>query len=164
MVEAPLMKKVLDLLDELGVMGYTVVAALPVKDGSWHRDGLVGRAGAVVQIFCIIDESRVDAVVDPLFKMISRQIGIVTISDIQVSRRTCSGLAMSLVSPGSVFARSRWHRSRRLRRRSSGRSKPERAGERADLNPRHADLCGMCQREGSRFSVRTNRASPWRRR
>ena len=89
MVEAPLMKRVLDLLDELGVTGYTVIAALAGrgKDGTWHRDGLVGRAGAVVQIFCIVDETRVDAVVEPLFKMVSRQIGIVTISDIQVIRR-----------------------------------------------------------------------------
>ena len=88
MVEAPLLNRVLALLDELGVTGYTVLPALAGrgKDGSWHRDGLVGRAGSVVQIFCILDESRIDAVIEPLFKIISRQIGIVTISDVQVIR------------------------------------------------------------------------------
>ena len=72
-----------------GLEAMLVIAALAGrgKDGSWHRDGLVGRAGAVVQIFCIVDQSRVDAVAEPLFKMISRQIGIVTITDIQVIRR-----------------------------------------------------------------------------
>jgi PII-like signaling protein len=88
MVEEPLMKRVLALLDTHGVTGYTVLAALAGrgKDGTWHRDGHVGRAGAVVQISCILDESRVDAVLEPLFTVVSRQIGIVTISDVQVIR------------------------------------------------------------------------------
>lgn len=88
MVEAPLMKRVLDLLDQQGVSGYTVLPALAGRghDGAWHRDGLVGRVGAVVQIFCILDEGRIDAVLEPLFKLVSRQIGIVTVSDVQVIR------------------------------------------------------------------------------
>ncbi len=88
MVEAPLMTRVLKLLDDLGVRGYTVLPALAGKgqDGSWHRDGQVGRVGSVVQIFCILDEARVDAVIEPLFKLVSRQIGIVTLSDVQVIR------------------------------------------------------------------------------
>ena len=88
MVEAPLLRRVLSILDEQKVTGYTVLSALAGrgKDGSWHRDGQVGRAGEVVQIFCILDESRVDAVLTPLFNVISRQIGIVTISDVQVIR------------------------------------------------------------------------------
>ncbi|MBX9682831.1 MAG: DUF190 domain-containing protein [Hyphomicrobium sp.] len=89
MVEAPLMKRVLTLLDQQGVTGYTVLPALAGRgiDGSWHRDGLVGRVGSVVQIFCILDEARVDAVIEPLFDLVSRQIGIVTISDVQVIRK-----------------------------------------------------------------------------
>jgi PII-like signaling protein len=88
MVEAPLMMRVLSLLDDQKVSGYTVVPAIAGRgnDGTWHRDGLVGRAGAVVQIFCIMDESRVEQVLEPLFKLVSRQIGIVTISDVQVIR------------------------------------------------------------------------------
>jgi PII-like signaling protein len=88
MVEAPLMKRVLALLDENNVGGYTVLQAYAGrgKDGSWHRDGMVGRAGALVQIFCIVDESRIDTVLAPVFELVSRQIGIVTISDVQVIR------------------------------------------------------------------------------
>lgn len=88
MVEAPLMRRMLTLLDENGVTGYTVLQAHAGRgqDGSWHRDGMVGRAGAVVQIFCIVDESRVDAVLEAVFKLVSRQIGIVTLSDVQVIR------------------------------------------------------------------------------
>lgn len=88
MVEAPLLNRVLAILDEQNVGGYTVLQALAGRgaDGSWHQDGLVGRVGSVVQVFCIVDESRLDATLEPLFKVVSRQIGIVTVSDIAVIR------------------------------------------------------------------------------
>lgn len=88
MVEAPLMQRVINLLDEQKVGGYTVLPVLAGrgKDGAWHRDGVVGRAGALVMIFCILDETRVNEVLAPLYAMISRQIGIVTVSDVQVIR------------------------------------------------------------------------------
>ena len=88
MVEAPLMQRVLTVLDQQGVSGYTVLPVLAGrgKDGAWHRDGVVGRAGALVTIFCILDEARVDEVLQPLFKLVSRQIGIVTVSDVEVIR------------------------------------------------------------------------------
>ncbi|MEM7774207.1 MAG: DUF190 domain-containing protein [Pseudomonadota bacterium] len=88
MVEAPLMSRVLEILDEQGVSGYTVLPALAGKgkDGSWHRDGLVGRVGSMVQVLCIIDESRIDDVLAPLFKLVSQQIGIVSVSDVRVIR------------------------------------------------------------------------------
>jgi PII-like signaling protein len=88
MVEAPLMRRVVALLDDLQVNGYTVLPALAGrgKGGTWDREGLVGRAGAVVMIFCIVDEGRIDAILEPLFKLVSRQIGIVTITDVQVIR------------------------------------------------------------------------------
>jgi PII-like signaling protein len=87
-VEMPVMSRVLTLLDDLNVSGYTVIPAIAGRghDGTWHRDGLVGRAGAVVVIFCIVDESRVQAILEPLFKLVSRQIGIVSVSDVQVIR------------------------------------------------------------------------------
>lgn len=88
MIEAPLMARVLAILSDKDVSGYTVLQAYAGhgKDGSWHRDGMVGRAGAVVQIFCIVDESRIDAVLEAVFAVVSRQIGIVTVSDVQVVR------------------------------------------------------------------------------
>ena len=89
MVEAPLVARVLALLDERNVTGYTVLPAIAGRGrgGSWHRDGLVGQAGAVVQIVSIVVESRVDEVLEPLFALVSRQIGIVSVCDVQVIRR-----------------------------------------------------------------------------
>jgi PII-like signaling protein len=88
MVEAPILPRVLALLDAQGATGYTVLPVLAGRgqDCAWHRDGVIGRAGSVLNVFCILDESRVDAVLEPLFKLITRQIGIVTVSDVQVIR------------------------------------------------------------------------------
>lgn len=87
-VESPILSRVVELLDRQHVTGYTVLPALAGRgaDGDWHRDGLVGRAGSAVLVFCIIDESRVDEVLEPLFQLVSRQIGIVTVSEVQVIR------------------------------------------------------------------------------
>ncbi len=88
MVETPLMKRVISILDQHGVGGYTVLPVLAGKgkDGAWHRDGLVGRAGTLVMIFCIVDETRVDEVLGAVFTLVEKQIGIVTVSDVQVIR------------------------------------------------------------------------------
>ena len=88
MVEAPLMNRMIDILESLEVGGYTIVPAIAGrgKSGSWHRDGQVGRVGAVVQIFCIVDESRIDEILTPIFELVAQQIGIVTVSDTRVIR------------------------------------------------------------------------------
>ena len=88
MVEAPLMNRMIDILEQLEVGGYTVVPAIAGRgqSGTWHRDGQVGRVGSVVQIFCIVDESRVDELLNPIFELVAQQIGIVTVSDVHVIR------------------------------------------------------------------------------
>ena len=88
MIESPLLARLTSLLDELGVHGYTVIPALAGRgaDGAWHRDGTIGRAGSLVMVFCIIDADRVEAVLDPLFQLIKDQIGIVSVSDVEVIR------------------------------------------------------------------------------
>jgi PII-like signaling protein len=87
-IESPLMSRMVRILDEAGIGGYTVVSALAGKgtSGAWHRDGVVGRAGSLVLIYCILDESKVDAVLDRVYELLAKQIGIVTVSDVQVVR------------------------------------------------------------------------------
>ena len=87
-IEAPVMDLVTDLLDELQVTGYTV---LPViggrgRTGAWRRDGMVGEAGQAVMIVCVTRAEKVEDVLDPLYELISRQIGIITVSDCEVVR------------------------------------------------------------------------------
>jgi PII-like signaling protein len=88
-VEAPVLGRLLDLLDRLAVTGYTVLPALAGRgrEGTWRRSGLVSEAGRMVVVVCILDEARVDEVLDPIFGLVSRQIGIVTLSDVEVVRQ-----------------------------------------------------------------------------
>lgn len=85
-VEAPLLSRVIALLDELDVSGYTVFPAIAGRGsvGSWHRDS--SHVQPAKQILCIVDESREHEVLEPLFRLVSRQIGIITVSDVRVLR------------------------------------------------------------------------------
>jgi nitrogen regulatory protein PII len=87
-IEQPALNRVLDALDKLAVTGYTVypVIAGHGREGSWRADGLVSDAGRMVSVVCVCDSSKVDAVVEPVFKIVGRQIGIVAISDCEVIR------------------------------------------------------------------------------
>ena len=88
-VEAPIMNRLLDLLDRLAVTGYTVIPALAGRgrEGSWRRAGLVSDAGQMVAVICVLDDSRIAEVLEPVYRLVSRQIGIVTVSDVEVVRR-----------------------------------------------------------------------------
>jgi PII-like signaling protein len=86
-IEAPMLNRLLDLLDRLSVTGYTVVPAIAGRGrgGSW-REGQLTDAGRMVLVICITDPSRVSEVLDPVYKLLARQIGIVTVSDVAVVR------------------------------------------------------------------------------
>jgi nitrogen regulatory protein PII len=87
-VEAPALPRLLDRLDRAAVSGYTVIPALAGRgrEGSWRGEGLAGDAGRMVIVVCITDATRVDAVLEAAYAIVSRQIGIVTMSDVSVIR------------------------------------------------------------------------------
>ncbi|MBI1386213.1 MAG: transcriptional regulator [Rhizobiales bacterium] len=87
-IEAPLVSRVLAILDQQKATGYTVVPAMAGRGdhGRWDRDGLIGRAGSMVMVISIVDEKLVEPILTPLFALLSRQIGIVTVCDVQVVR------------------------------------------------------------------------------
>ena len=88
LIEAPILRRLLTLLDELDVSGYTVVPAIAGRGrgGSWHREAAVGEAGRMVMVYCIVDEKRVEDILKPVFELVSRQIGIVSVADVEVVR------------------------------------------------------------------------------
>lgn len=88
-VEMPAVKRILRFLDENDVSGYTVLPALAGRGDSgkaWTREGLVTEAGRMVTILMIIDEARLAPVFDALYEMVSRQIGVIAVSDCAVVR------------------------------------------------------------------------------
>jgi PII-like signaling protein len=87
-IEAPAMNRLLELLDEEGVTGYTVFPALAGRghDGSWRRDDSFNNASHMVLIMCIMDEAKAGIMLEKAYKLVSRHIGIVTMSDVAVVR------------------------------------------------------------------------------
>ncbi len=87
-VEAPIVRRLTQSLDEAGVTGYTVMPALSGKgiDGSWSRDGQIIDAGRMVVVLCIVDDSMKDAILELTAPILKRQIGIVCLSEVEVLR------------------------------------------------------------------------------
>lgn len=87
-VEAPLEERLTRLLDKLSVKGYTVIPAISGRgqEGGWRREGLVGGAGQMIVIVCILDPSRADEIISKLYDFMQNRIGIISISDVDVIR------------------------------------------------------------------------------
>jgi nitrogen regulatory protein PII len=86
-IEKPLEGRLLDALTNAGVKGYTVLPVLggSGRSGSWTREGQVGRAGMVV-VVCLIKPERLDPLLDAVFAVVERHIGVVSVTDAIVLR------------------------------------------------------------------------------
>ncbi len=87
-IEAPALPRLARALDEAGAKGYTV---LPVfggagRSGAWTREGEIGGQG-MVAVVCISQEERVPALVEAVYRVVERQIGVMTVSDCAVLRQ-----------------------------------------------------------------------------
>lgn len=87
-VEAPLRKRLIDLLDRSDVRGYTVLPALAGRGGevNWRREGQVTAAGQMLMVVCIVDPARAEELVEAVYGFLSRHHGIVSLSDVEVVR------------------------------------------------------------------------------
>ncbi len=87
-VEAPLMRRIIDRLDQANVSGYSVMPIMAGRghDSSWTADGQISNATQMLAIVCVTDVSKVDELLGSIFGVISHQIGFVTISDVSVVR------------------------------------------------------------------------------
>ena len=86
-IEAVMERRLCALIEDAGVTGYTV---LPVHAGSgrsgpWTREGQVGRSG-MVAVVCLLRPDRVDALLEALFPVLDRHIGVVSVTETQVIR------------------------------------------------------------------------------
>ena len=81
-------RRLLDAIEAAGVTGYSV---LPVvggsgKSGRWSADGEVGLAGGMYQVVCVIRPERLDSLIEEVFSVVERHIGVIAVSDCQVLR------------------------------------------------------------------------------
>jgi len=87
-VEAPLMRTLTGILDQVQVPGYSV---LPIVEGRgmrnvWSSEGQISDAANMMALLCVVDTEHADKVVDAVFGAIRDQIGFLTMSDVFVLR------------------------------------------------------------------------------
>ena len=87
-IEAPLSRRMTEQLDRAGVTGYSIIPMIGGKglSGSWSSEGQIGRASGMVAIICITDATLADAVLEQIFQIVNRQMGVVSIADVAVIR------------------------------------------------------------------------------
>lgn len=87
-LEAPALKRLTKHLDDLKVSGYTVMPAIAGRGNgkSWTREGLVTEAGKMVVVVCIVDKQFTDQILETIFGLVSNQVGILSVSSVEVVR------------------------------------------------------------------------------
>lgn len=87
-IEAPALDRLLTILDDSRASGYTVQRALAGRgrDGSWSGKGQVGDSGRMMCVFCVVDATLADDVLEAIYPLVERQMAIVTVADVQVVR------------------------------------------------------------------------------
>ncbi|MEM9549705.1 MAG: transcriptional regulator [Pseudomonadota bacterium] len=87
-IEAVMQSRLTDAMTEAGVSGWTVMPVLggSGRSGEWSREGQIGRGTGMVQVVCIIRPERLDALLDAAFAVVERNMGVVTVGDVEVLR------------------------------------------------------------------------------
>ena len=87
-IEAPLERRLTEVLIASDVTGFTVLPVLggSGRSGAWTRDGQVSSVGGMVAFVCIIRPERLDGLLEAAFEVVERHIGVVSITDAQVLR------------------------------------------------------------------------------
>lgn len=87
-VEAPMMRSVIDKLDRARVPGYSVLPIIEGRgmDNSWNSQGQISDTTNMITVFCVVDQGQVDDVVDVVLSTIRDRKGFVTIADVVVAR------------------------------------------------------------------------------
>lgn len=87
-VESPLVRAITRQLDSANVSGYSVMPIIKGRGmvNAWTSEGQVSNAANMVALFCIVDPSRADTVIDAVLDAVQDRIGFLTVSDVFVIR------------------------------------------------------------------------------
>ncbi len=87
-IELPALKALARQLDRSGVTGYSVLPILAGqgRSGAWTRDGEISAAGGMVMVVAVVANERAEAVLESIFEVVSRHIGLVSLSECRVVR------------------------------------------------------------------------------
>ncbi len=87
-IELPALKSLSRQLDRSRVTGYSVLPVLggQGRSGPWTRDGEVSAAGGLVMVVAVVASERAESVLESVFAVVKRHIGLVSVSDCRIVR------------------------------------------------------------------------------
>lgn len=87
-IEAPMERRLTEALIDNGVTGFTVLPVLggSGRSGHWSREGQVSRAGGMVAVVCLMRPDRVETLLNAVFPLVERHVGVVSVTDCEVMR------------------------------------------------------------------------------
>ena len=77
-----------DTMKATGVTGWTVLPVLggSGRSGEWSREGQVSVASEMSMVICLTTDDRADAVIEAALPLLSRGLGMISVSDVGVVR------------------------------------------------------------------------------
>lgn len=87
-VEAAWHGRLIRLLDDLQVTGYTTLPVMGGRGegGEWSREGQVSTAFEMVMVICILHPDRAGAAIEALGSLVQAGRGVFNITDVEVLR------------------------------------------------------------------------------
>ena len=87
-IEKIMQRRLTEAMAEVGVTGWSVLPVLggSGRSGEWSRDGQISRGTGLVQVVCIIRPEKLDPLLEAVFAVVERHIGVVCVADCEVLR------------------------------------------------------------------------------
>ncbi|MGP6088485.1 P-II family nitrogen regulator [Antarctobacter jejuensis] len=87
-IERVMERRLTEAMQKAEVTGWSVLPVLggSGRSGEWSREGQVSRGTGLVQVVCIIRPEKLDPLLEQVFGVVERHIGVVCVSDCEVLR------------------------------------------------------------------------------
>jgi len=87
-IEKVMERRLTDTMKSAGVSGWSVLPVLggSGRTGEWSREGQISRGTGLVQVVCIIHPDKLDPLLEAIFAVVERHIGVICVSDCAVLR------------------------------------------------------------------------------
>ncbi|SNS18835.1 P-II family nitrogen regulator [Antarctobacter heliothermus] len=87
-IERVMERRLTEAMTRADVTGWSVLPMLggSGRSGEWSREGQISRGTGLVQVVCIIRPEKLDPLLDQVFSVVERQIGVVSVCDCEILR------------------------------------------------------------------------------
>jgi nitrogen regulatory protein PII len=86
LVEAPLLRRVLTALDELGVPGYSLMDIVGGRGGgnAWAETDEIGNVSRMLCVISLVEPDHLESILTRIAGIIAGRTGVTAISDVEV--------------------------------------------------------------------------------